>query len=172
MTEFNVVIREAKASDARQLAKTSRKIGSETDFLIMDEAGLALPEKLLADQLEKIAKSPDDLLLVAIADEQMIGFASVKTEGHWQTAHVGEIGISILKEFWGLGLGSILMEEILQWSLATKTIQRLELTVQINNARAIKLYEKFDFEKEGQLKKAVKLRNGDFTDVIIMGCLL
>ena len=51
-------------------------------------------------------------------------------------AHVGEIGLSILKDYWGMGLGSLLLEELLEWISEVGLLTRLELTVQARNERA------------------------------------
>ena len=49
--ELNITIREAIPDDAAQLLTVMRQIGQETEFLVMDEAGIELPEELLALQL-------------------------------------------------------------------------------------------------------------------------
>ncbi len=111
MSEIQLQIKEATGADAKAVLAVSQQLGEETDFLLMDESGLALPEALLAEQLDAIYERDDYLLLLAFDQEQLIALASVKGHEEWQLTHVGEIGISILKDYWGLGLGSLLIEE-------------------------------------------------------------
>ncbi len=104
MSEIQLQIKEATGADAKAVLAVSQQLGEETDFLLMDESGLALPEALLAEQLDAIYEREDYLLLLAFDQEQLIAMASVKGNEEWQLAHVGEIGISILKRLLGLGL--------------------------------------------------------------------
>ena len=47
---------------------------------------------------------------------------------------------------------------------------RVELQVNVDNARAVRLYERFGFEKEGRLRANV-LRDGAFIDSFMMARL-
>lgn len=168
MTEIQLEIRQAQATDAAAVLAASQQLATETDFLLMDEEGLALPETLLAQELAALAAQDNYLLLLAFDGNRVIGMASIKGNNEWQLSHVGEIGISILKAYWGLGLGSILLEELLDWVSATNLLTRIELTVQVRNERAIGLYQKFGFVTEGCMKQAVQTKDGEKVDVWMM----
>jgi RimJ/RimL family protein N-acetyltransferase len=172
MSEIHLTLREARGKDAAELLAVSQEIGQETDFLVMDETGLALPEALLAEQLEDLYEQENHLLLLALDGNKIIGMASVKGYSEWRLAHVGEVGISILKEYWGLGLGSLLLEELLDWVSEVGELSRLELTVQARNERAVHLYQKYGFEIEGLMKQAVQTREGKGIDVLMMAKLV
>jgi hypothetical protein len=90
-------LREAIPEDAADLLKVSRQIAKETDFLIMDEAGLGLDEELLELQLANLYESENNVLLLALADDRIVGMASVKAGPEYTVAHIGEMGISVLK---------------------------------------------------------------------------
>lgn len=62
----------------------------------------------------------------------------------------GEIGISILKEYWGMGLGTILLEEAIIWATENARFSTLVLDVLAGNQRAINLYQKMGFQEETQ----------------------
>lgn len=51
----------------------------------MDETGLALPEAMLAQQLESLYEQDNHLLLLALDGERIIGMASIKgySNGAW-----------------------------------------------------------------------------------------
>lgn len=169
---LDLIIREAIPEDAAQLLKVTRKIGEETEFLVMDEKGINLPEELLALQLADIYESESNVLFVALLGDEIVGTASIKSDSEKRIAHIGELGISILKEYWGLGLGSILMEELLIWAEEGEVIYRIALTVQSQNSTAIRLYEKFGFKQEGILERGARRDNGEFLDVVQMSRLI
>ena len=172
MSDIHLTLREARGEDAAELLAVSQKIGQETDFLVMDETGLALPEAMLAQQLESLYEQDNHLLLLALDGERIIGMASIKGYSEWRMAHVGEIGLSILKDYWGMGLGSLLLEELLEWVSEVGLLTRLDLTVQARNERAIHLYQKYGFEIEGCMKQAAQTKDGQRIDVLMMAKLV
>ncbi|MGX7163282.1 GNAT family N-acetyltransferase [Enterococcus massiliensis] len=170
--EVDVVIRESQPEDAAELLAVTRRIGGETDFLIMDETGMQLTTEQLALQLTAFQESPNNVSLVALVDGKIVGLASVLAESNERVGHIGELGISISKEFWGMGLGSVMMEELLAWAQETQIIRRLELTVQVRNQRAVRLYQRFEFTIEGTLPRGARSREGEFLDVYLMSRLI
>lgn len=169
---LDVVIREATPDDAAALLQLSQQVAQETEYLVMDETGMALSAEMLAMHLESLYESPNNLLLLAFVDDQLVGNASVKASNDYRIAHIGEIGISILKEFWGIGLGSLLMEEILYWAQDSQLIRRLELTVQVQNTRAVHLYQKFGFQLEATMARGARNDQGEFLAVHLMSLLI
>lgn len=172
MSEVDITLREAIPDDAADLLQVSQKIAEETDFLIMDEVGLGLNEEMLSLQLADLYESENNLLLLAFADDKIVGMASVKAAPEFTISHIGEIGISILKEFWGIGLGTALLDEVIYWSENASPLRRLELTVQERNERALHLYQKFGFETEGTMKRGARDAQGEFLDVLLMSKLI
>lgn len=169
---IDLIIREAIPEDAAAILSVMEKISQETPFLVMDEQGLNLPPELLAHHLAAINDSLNNLLLLAYNDQKLIGMASIRGSEEKRVAHIGEVGISILKEYWGIGLGSILMEELIFWTEESESIRRLELTVQKQNTRAIALYKKFDFQLEATMKRGALSDEGEFLDVLLMSKLI
>jgi RimJ/RimL family protein N-acetyltransferase len=84
--------------------------------------------------------------------------------------HVGEIGISILKDHRGVGIGTAMMDFLVKWA-REKGLEKLSLSTFSTNVRAINLFKKFGFEIEGVKKKQFKIR-GEYADEVIMGMLL
>lgn len=172
MAEVTVTIRQAIPEDAEELLQVLAKIGGETTYLIMDARGLALSVDQLQAQIAALYQAPNHLLLVAKVDNQLVGTASVKADESPRIAHIGEIGLSILKEYWGMGLGTLLMEELILWAQQSGVIRRLELTVQARNQRAVALYEKMGFQREGILARGAQTDQGEFLDVYMMRLLI
>lgn len=81
--------------------------------------------------------------------------------------HTAGIGMAVHDEFLRKGIGSALLEAALDLTDNWLNIIRVELTVFTDNEAAIKLYEKFGFEKEGTLKKYA-FKSGQFSDAYSM----
>lgn len=172
MSGVEITLREAVPDDAAEVLELMKQLEQETDFLVLDEIGMQLTPELLALNLADIYESENNLLLLAIADGKLIGSASVKAAADDHVAHIGEVGISILKSYWGVGLGSALLGEVIEWAKLGGVIRRLELTVQQRNARAIHLYRKFGFEREGTMTRGVRAVDGSFLPVDFMSLMI
>ncbi|MDR2834382.1 MAG: GNAT family N-acetyltransferase [Streptococcaceae bacterium] len=170
--EINLIIRQAIPDDAENLLYTLNQIRQETDFLTMDENDVNISIEFQRHQLENIYESENNVLILAFDGEKIIGSISVHANSQHRIKHIGEIGISILKEYWGLGLGSILLEEAIYWAKESGIIRRLELTVQKRNQKAIHLYEKFGFQTETIMQRGAVDEQDNFLDVHLMSLLI
>jgi ribosomal protein S18 acetylase RimI-like enzyme len=81
-------------------------------------------------------------------------------------AHCGTLGIGLLPEFRGKGVGSKLMQQTIEAGFEFG-LTRIELTVRENNANAIGLYKKMGFEIEGLHKNAVRV-DGQYENLYSM----
>lgn len=172
MTEVEFTIREAIPDDAAAILEVLRIIGRETPFLVMDEKGMEMTPEEMSENLANLYESTNNVLMVALADGEVIGTASVKAAAKKRMEHIGEIGISILKDYWGFGLGSLMMEELILWAQESGIIRRLELTVQHRNQRAVHVYEKIGFKTEAIMERGAKTDDGEFLDVHLMSLMV
>ena len=112
------------------------------------------------------ASAQSDVRLVAVIDERVVGCIGLQRFEN-RRAHVGSIGMAVHDDFAGRGAGSALMGAIVDHADRWLALKRLELTVYCDNTRAIALYERFGFEREG-VHKAYAWRDGAFIDSIAM----
>jgi L-phenylalanine/L-methionine N-acetyltransferase len=82
-------------------------------------------------------------------------------------AHAMHLGMTVHKDFQGKGVGTALMQALVDLADKWLNVFRLELTVYTDNERAIALYRKFGFEIEGT-HKAYGLRAGQYVDTYSM----
>ena len=68
------------------------------------------------------------------------------------------------------GIGTFAVKEMVSHAFYNMNLQRVELDVLTDNERAIHLYEKVGFVREGTKRKAV-YKNGEFKDMLIYGIL-
>jgi RimJ/RimL family protein N-acetyltransferase len=104
--------------------------------------------------------------LVGLADGELVGWSDVLPRDRPIHAHVGVLGVGLLPPFRGKGLGAALMRAALQ-EASSRGFVRIELTVRAGNARAVALYEKFDFKREGVCRDAIFI-DGRYEDLIVM----
>ncbi|MBM6614628.1 GNAT family N-acetyltransferase [Desemzia sp. RIT804] len=169
--QVDVVIREAVPQDAEGILKHTSATAIETGFMTMGEEGPGITVEEEEEQLAKLYESDNNVLLVALIDGQIIGTASIHGSSSPKLQHIGEIGIVIAKDFWGFGLGTTMMEELLLWADKNSILKRLELTVQARNKKARHLYEKLGFELEAIMPRGVK-DNGEYLDVCLMSRMI
>lgn len=99
--------------------------------------------------------------------ELIIGTAGLTINANSRTRHSGSIGIMIHKDYQNMGVGTALMEALLDVADNWLMLIRVELGVFEDNKKAIHLYEKFGFEKEG-LKRLAAIRNGKYENEYLM----
>ncbi len=98
--------------------------------------------------------------LIIQSNQQDCGIITVIV-GKGRTSHVATIAtFGILKSFQGQGLGKASLKLLI--SDLEKTYKRIELTVEADNPKALKLYQDLGFMVEGTMKSWLKRRDEDF----------
>jgi putative acetyltransferase len=109
--------------------------------------------------------------LVAVVGERVVGMFSLHTFPHRpRRHHVGVIGMSVHDEWQGKGVGTALMRAGVDLADNWLNLTRLELEVYTDNEPAIRLYERFGFEREGLLRQHA-YRDGRYVDAHTMARL-
>lgn len=145
MAEEVVDVRPAEVTDAAQLLALLAQLGRESNTFTVDDGIEELSETDEAEQIERISGTTTNVIFVAVLGDRLIGVSTVQASTDFSAAQ-GEVGVAVLKEFWGMGLGTALVEEILDWARNYSSLERLVLTVQLRNTRAAKLYQHLGFE--------------------------
>ena len=159
----SVLLRYVEPNDAEALLAHVNEVGAERVH-IMTERVLQSPEEE-AEQLRRLDREKV-LFLVGATHGAIVASADVHRGTQVKSAHTGNLGIAIRKEFRGVGLGTAIMEDIVRWSRSVG-IRKLTLGVFATNAPAIALYRRFGFEEEARLKNQVLL-DGKLVDEILM----
>ncbi|MGK7928703.1 MAG: GNAT family N-acetyltransferase [Spirulina sp.] len=108
----------------------------------------------------------EDHGLVAVVEGKAIGTISLHPLKE-RRSHVGEIGMAVRDDYQGKGIGSQLLEAIVDLAENWLNLQRLELEVYCHNQPAIALYQKYNFAIEGTLRKYA-FCNGVYVDAYAM----
>lgn len=168
---IDCIIREAIPSDAAQILDLLNKTARQTGYMTQGPEGVGISVAEEAKQLSSIYTSLNNSIFVAVVEEQVIGLASIHGSDKPKIEHIGEVGIVIDEAYWGLGLGRLMMEEILAWADESPVLSRLELKVQERNHRARRLYETLGFKLEAIMEQGVK-DEGQLLNVCLMSKLI
>ncbi len=103
---------------------------------------------------------------VAVQKDKVIGWVDIIPLERNTMTHVGHLGMGVLSEFRGLGIGTKLLNKAMEHAWNQK-LTRLELEVFSDNEAAIQLYKKCDFKVEG-IKKSARLFENKYQDITIM----
>jgi L-phenylalanine/L-methionine N-acetyltransferase len=98
--------------------------------------------------------------------KKIIGWADIIPLDHSTMNHVGCLGMGVMAEFRGQGIGSKLLASVIQHAWANG-LKRLELEVFADNEVAIALYKKHGFVQEG-VKRFARVVDGHYQDIIVM----
>jgi RimJ/RimL family protein N-acetyltransferase len=103
-----------------------------------------------------------------LGDDRFIGttwFKEVNTvDGN------SELAIYMDKDHIGSGWGTDAQRTLLNFGFGTLGLERIWLTVNASNARAIRSYEKVGFQREGVMRRAFRV-DGRLGDVLMMAIL-
>jgi RimJ/RimL family protein N-acetyltransferase len=135
------------------LRETVDHIARERIFLPFTEApSLESMRKFLFSVIER--RRP---YFVAASEDRVVGWCEVEPHiGRASFAHRGELGVGLLPNFRGRGVGRRLIQRTIDAAFEFG-LSRIELTVRERNSNAIALYRSLGFLDEGLLRNALYL---------------
>ena len=127
---------------------------------------LQFPMTSAFERQTRYKQSPTLRILVAELDSEIIGQGALHLyEG--RRKHVGSLGMAVDESYQGLGVGTNLMEALMDLADDWYNLVRVELQVYTDNAAGMRLYEKFGFVTEGT-HHAYAFREGCYVDALTM----
>ena len=162
---MGIVIREALAKDAGQLIQHLKEIGGESDNLSFGEGEFSVTPEQEEMFLENLHNDKTSIFLVACKDGEIVGNGSLSGMPR-RMSHRAELSIAVRKHYWGQGIGSMLMKELIQYA-KENGIEIINLDVRKDNEQAIRLYEKFGFRHIGTSPAYFKIKE-EYIDFAVM----
>ena len=159
---MKIEIRHAEPADAEAVQAIYASPGTY-------EGTLQLPCPPLALWQRRLSELPDGFYsYVASMDGEIVGQLGLMTNiDRHRRKHAAEIGMGVRDDFWGKGVGTALVLFTIDMADNWLNLLRLELSVYADNERAIALYAKHGFEKEGEMR-SFAFRNGRYVDALLM----
>lgn len=161
-------LRSAMPEDAAEVLEEYKRIVSETEFSLSAPDEVVFTEQNERDFLESYVKNEGYLFVVAEIDGKIIGNVCFSPVGpQRRVSHRCTVSVAVLKKFWGIGIGTALMNAAVK-SAQNFGFRQMELSVAATNTSAIALYTKLGFEACGSIPNSFKYNDGTFDDEILM----
>ena len=163
-----LLVRNAVASDARVLRETMQRTHAQTDYLLSYPDEQSADDEQEACSLVETERSDNEVELVAVVDGKIVGSAGITAVGsRRKVAHRARFGISILKEYWGMGIGRMLTDASIDCARQACYAQ-LELEVVADNERAVSLYRCVGFEEYGRNPRGYRSAAAGYQELVHM----
>ncbi|HEY1917501.1 MAG TPA: GNAT family protein [Streptosporangiaceae bacterium] len=163
-------IRIAGPADAAALLSLKRCLDRESEFMLFEPDERTSTAEELARHLEAVAHSDNSVVMVAGDGDGLDGYVELAGGKFRRNRTTTHLVIGVRAAAGGQGLGRALVERAQRWA-TEHGLRRLELTVMAHNHRAIGLYERMGFQRDGRRAEAL-LIGGQFLDELTMAILL
>ena len=162
------LLKNGDAEDGEALLDLFILTHSQTDFLLSypDECTFTAAEE--SEFLRKKTESHDEIEILAIVDGKAAGSAGIGHAGRAEkTSHRAYFGVSVDKEYWGLGIGRALSRACIECAEAAGYSQ-IELEAVADNTAAVNLYRSLGFSEYGSNPAAFITRDGRRQRTLLM----
>lgn len=161
-----LVLRTPKVDDAKKMIRYINIIGGESNNLLFGKNDFHLSEDDEKEYIRTVGISSNSIMLIGIINDKIVSVSNISGNTRKRIAHNCELSISVKKEYWNLGIGTVVMEELIEFA-KKKKIKNINLGVRKENYNAIKLYKKFGFEIIGVHKNYFCI-DGIYYDEVLM----
>ena len=162
-----LLLRKAEKKDALGIVDYCNIVGGESDNLTfgLNEFNVTIEQEV--NFIEEMNASKTSLLLVGLIENRIVCVGSVSAESRERLSHQCSIGMSVLKNYWGLGIGTCLLKEIIHFAKQTGKIEIVHLGTRTDNIRSIELYRKFGFQEIGVYRKFFKICDKYYDELLM-----
>lgn len=144
------------------------------DLNTWEERSAAIPAPLNRDsykaRLAQLDADNSDKSVRFMIDVDGIAVGSVSLFEFDELARHAEVGITLVPEARGKGIGTAAISQIVEFAFVRCNLRRVHLQVIESNFGAIRAYEKAGFVIEGRQRQHAWVR-GKYEDLVIMGIL-
>jgi len=150
-----IKLRLQKVSDAKRFYEILKN--SNFIYLNVKIKSIADEKKYLQGNLER-RKANTDWGYTIIYGKEIVGGVGIKINFHRK--YVGEIGYFIDEKYWGKGIASQAVKLLEPFCFKKLKLSRIEILMQPANKASEKVAVKNGYIKEGEMRKAVKGKDG------------
>lgn len=118
--------------------------------------------------IRSMRESENNLVIACYVDGKPVGSCDITFFNSCKNFHRAGLGISIVKKYWNLGVGSAMFEALLETAKNHEGTEIVELDFIEGNDRARALYEKFGLEIICVKPKYCKLKDGTYQNLVYM----
>ncbi len=163
------VLRNAGEDDVSGMLEYVRVTAGETEYVIRyPEECDRFTYEVEKNFIESNNANPCGAILVCIVDGKLVGNCEINWSNYIKTKHRGDVAIALLKEYWNLGIGTVMFGELIRIAESNPNLMQLELDFIEGNNRARALYEKMGFRITGIKPDAIRMKDGTLFNIISM----
>lgn len=160
-------VRDAEPGDAEQLTRLAEAVSAEPEGWLISTGGEWRSVGEERRYLKALRRYPHAAVVVAEREDgALVGRLSVARDTHPASAHVADLGLMVAADARRQGVGRALLDAAVEWARGAG-VRKLELHVFPWNEAAIRLYERFGFEREGYRRGHYRRADED-VDAILM----
>lgn len=168
---FKLNIKKATEEEAEKIVEYVNLVGGESDNLTFgkDEFHMTVDEE--REFIKNLNKTKSSAMFLGKINDEIVCMGNIISHSKERIKHQSTIGISVKKKYWSMGIGTILMEELIKFAKETNIIKIISLEVLTENENAIKIYKKLGFEEIGIYKNFFFVNN-KYKDALLMNLYL
>jgi RimJ/RimL family protein N-acetyltransferase len=159
------MLRTARPTDARALSRLFAAVRAEGRWLVTPPSAVSEPSE--AFFIGEMIREGDGLTLVAEAGDEVVGNVLVSLDRNVVSEHIGTLSICVADDWREVGVGSALVRAAIDWA-RDRGLVKLALGVFPDNERAIAVYERAGFVREGVRRRQYRGPNETFRDELLM----
>ena len=161
------ILKSPCVDDAEKMLNYIKKSCDETDFLLRYPEEWNITVEQEEAWVNRLRSSSDTMGITCYVDGEVAGNCEISFQSGMKVSHRATIAIAILKDYWNLGIGSAMFEELVAVAQKRGT-EIMELEFIEGNERAKHLYEKFGFRVVSEKSNAIKLKDGTYLSQFYM----
>lgn len=159
---LTAVFKSPELSDAEGMLEYIKTACDETEFLLRDgEEWENTTVEQEAAWIQGLRTSPDTLAIACYVEGRIAGNCEISFQSGRKIAHRATVALALRKAYWNLGIGSIMLAEMLH-AAGSRGVEIVELEFIEGNQRAQRLYEKNGFQIVCEKPRAFKMKDGTY----------
>lgn len=167
-----LAVRVGELRDAPQLLENGKHFILDGDGQVLVPGELNPTPEEEIKWVENHRNKATNLLIVAELNGNLVGHLDFYGNSRQRIRHTGHFGMGVRAEHRGKGIGKALLTRLIDWAKGAPELEKINLDVLSNNARAIALYRSLGFEECGKQRNEIKLTDRQYLDNIKMELLL
>ncbi len=172
MEEKTVTLKDERECTIRPITKDDGDSLYEMFSSMSDEAlKWGMPPYTRENINRRVTNLENWIAVVAECEDRLIGHSGIYKASHPRRKGVSNTGIYIHQDFHNVGLGTAMMEVLID-EATRQGIHKINLEVVAENANAINLYRKFGFQTEGVIRDTFYGGDESYYNTLMMGKIL
>lgn len=160
-------IRSIDISDVNDLLNYINSVKKESDFLLYGRKDSDLSYEDEIKYVNQIIKSKNEIMRIGFVNDILVGAYNLIKGNVSKNKHMGQIAVSVRKDFWNIGIGTAFMKDI-DKEAERLGLEALKLEYCENNIRGENLYKKAGFIECGRVPYSFKDESGNYISSIMM----